>query len=182
MNLITKVLDLVQVGAIALPEDDVYGECGVELAAQVGIGSHYVCHRIKFSYQPRLRRLWNFSLPIIASGAAIRNRLTAATPAGVSSDGALHEPPDSGAGPGTFVGSTGAGVDVGMKVDMGVGTRVGVGVGGSVVVGIGVCGGGGVANPLMVSVKLPVCSPETGPVEMRVLWDDLNWKVRRIVP
>ena len=80
------------------------------------------------------------------------------------------------------MGSTGAGVDVGTKVDMGVGTRVGVGVGGSVVVGIGVCGGGGVANPLMVSLKLPVCSPETGPVEMRVLWDDLNWKVRRIVP
>ena len=122
--------------------------------------------------RPRLRRLRNFSPPIIASGAASRNRLTTAAPGGVSSDGALHEPPPEFAagagscvaiavGPRRFVDSTGGGVDVGTKVDVGVGTRVGVG--GSVAVGIGagVCGsgGGGVASPLTVSVKLPVCAP-----------------------
>ena len=27
-----------------------------------------------------------------------------------------------------------------------------------------------------------ICSPVTDPRKMRVLWDDLNWKVRRVVP
>ena len=126
--------------------------------------------RDRIQSRPR-RRARDCKPPIKASGADNRNMLTAAAPGGISLSGELQAPPNSAAEIGSCAAigvAAGAGVLVGpAEVGIDGETRVGVGAGGSVAVGMSegigagvfIGGGGGVASPLMVSMKSPVCAP-----------------------